>query len=103
MPDESTSGITVPKSVLVTILISVVAAMGTGGFYMGRQSAQLDALDNYKKANDARLTLDEAAITAANTSTNEVNNRLTRIETQLSFIITAMPSNNSSSAGSGKR
>jgi hypothetical protein len=84
---RETSGVTIPQSVLLAVLLTAVTAMGTGGYYMGRQSSQLEVLDSYKKSNDARLAIDEAAIAAGTTASNEVNTRLTRIETQLDFII----------------
>jgi hypothetical protein len=90
---DKASNFIMPKTLVFTLLLAVVGSLSGGGFYMGRQSAQLEVLDNYKKSNDARLTMDEAAIAAGNTSNNEVNTRLTRIETQLDFIIKSSPGN----------
>lgn len=60
--DGGEGGIIIPKSALILIVLTVLGAMGTGGFFMGVQSSDVLHLDRTLKAMEDHWVKTDAAI-----------------------------------------
>lgn len=82
----------IPKSLVFGVLLAVAGSLGGGGYYMGTQAAnQINgsaAFDKFKSEVLDRFARDEASSKISDDSTTKIDLRLTRMEAQLSFLVT---------------
>lgn len=81
----------IPKSLVFGAIMSVVVAIGSGGYYMGTQAANqingTSSFDKFRIEVMERFARNEASSKASDESTAKIDLRLTRIESQLTFVV----------------
>jgi hypothetical protein len=81
-----------PKSLVFSALLIVAGSLGGGGYYMGTQAANATkdsaSFEAFKIAVNDRFIRDEASSKNSDDSTTKIDLRLTRMEAQLSFLVT---------------
>lgn len=91
MPDNESSFI-IPRSVVFGAVLGVVSALGGGGYYMGTQAANqtngYNSFDKFKSEVLERFARNETSSKNSDESTAKIDLRLTRMEAQLSFLVT---------------
>jgi hypothetical protein len=89
-----------PKGVFVAVLISVISVLAGGGFSLGvlynTVSTQATSNERFQHDITARVERDEASSLTdsreRSTLMNSIDQRLTRIEAQINYAVTNLPS-----------
>lgn len=105
---ERPSSVSIPQSVLISLVLAVIACMFGSGVYTGRLSAaqengvaafekfKTEIFTPYQQKTDARILADEVRADADRSTVNGIAAGVAHIQGQLEFIINTMPPNTGS-------
>lgn len=83
-PDEQSSAVTIPRAVFWGLILPLIAGICGGSWYMAALSMTVSSQGTRLSQVEART---ETNKDASVTTTAVINDRLTRMEAQLSFLV----------------
>jgi len=93
MSVSDSSTFVIPTTLVYAVLAAIVGMTGTGGWYMGQQAMKAETIaaqfEQFKSDVAKRFSDDERDARAGVDVVSKNDSRLTRMEAQLGFLVTA--------------